>query len=449
MRSANTQRVCGAASATASARARLPTLHLLDPRAHPRELEDRVVAALGLAREHVARLDELARFWSDERTDPLVRLRDKFVVEAALLALIASRSRSTRLRAEATGLANDLSPHVRTEENRALLARDPHVATPLGLAHAALTLCGAPDPVFDKAVRRAYEAGLAFAAERLPYRSLEVHWIQSLLTRKRRAAPRHLIKASVTSARLDPMLLPVPEVYAITHVILFDSDFGRSRPSASLRRRDLRHALDALLAGFVASPNLDLIGELLLSRLIVGGVSPHVQVAWALLWDVWTTLGFVPSPGLNASEFAKLSGDAAAAYAVRHTYHSTFVAAMLAVHVLDTTTQLEDPPGHSPALRARLRRECRDPVAGRRTPAVGTTAPAKQTQTETSIWAAPRSRLDHVPPHAVDGVLADAEIVDAGRAADTERLAARMRAAVDEGRNATTLLEGAALLARL
>lgn len=315
----------------------LPALVWLDPSLSHHELENRLVSVLASARRHSSRLDEYGELWKDE-LDPFVSLGDKVVVETALLAFIAARTNRPRVVAVAQELADTLAPYARSTRNRSLLLRFPHTACSLGAAHIALTSAGSIDPGFDQLLGTCFTSGHAEALERLPYRAMEMRWLRGLYHGER-ADFADLLGASILSTVAHPVHMSSAEAYALTHALMYLSDFGRDPLPHGVDAQRCAEMLDASIAWHLVGENFDLLAECLLGASFTRQPwTPYARLGWRVLSRAWDRLGFLPCPSFDPNEYAELRNDQARAYAFRHTYHTMHVAGMLCAVLLQRPT---------------------------------------------------------------------------------------------------------------
>lgn len=308
-----------------------------------RDLGRRLLIVLRAARNHVPRLDEYASYWGDEG-DPFVTLADKIVVEASLLAMLAARTASTvdspSIARATRDLGETLSPAARSTRNQALLLRFPQTAMSLGIAHVALTQSGCPDPHFAELLDAALRSGRADASERLPYRAMERRWLEGLCGA---ADVRFddLVEQSIVTKGPHPIDMLATDVYALTHVPMFVTDFGRASAAIPL---PIEAAIDAVIEWTLFTDNFDLLAELVLAATLVRSWTPAVEAAWEVLRAVWDDLGFLPSPSLEVAKFAQLDPASRPAAAFRHVYHTTFVGGMLCASLLMSEPNMRQSP---------------------------------------------------------------------------------------------------------
>jgi hypothetical protein len=314
-----------------------PSLEGLSAGLSRRELVARLAQVLQFARRGVARLALYSPLWESE-TVGLVSQADKVIVETALLALLASRvaDGSELLRNESTALVRQLAPLARSERNQVLLLRFPHTAASLGIAHVALSSMGNQDDVFDAILRQAMASGHVDAVERLPYRAMDLEWLRGILEPEVTPIFDGLLPQSILSSAAHPIYMAETDAYAVTHALMYLTDFGDRALPAPVDLERVGTMVDASLAWHVLGGNFDLLGELVISAAVTRRLfwSPYACLAFQILMQAWDEFGFIPSPSLDGKHFRTLTGEVANAYAFRHTYHSTYVGGILCAVLL-------------------------------------------------------------------------------------------------------------------
>jgi hypothetical protein len=308
------------------------------------ELRGRLTRVLQFAATNLDGLDVYSRFWEEEQPTPkkdepaaLVNQADKVIVEAALLALIASTviNKADPENAALDSLIEKVKVCARSERVQVLFLRFPHTAASLGIAHVILSRLGHGDERFDALVRAALESGHAEAVERLPYRTMDLRWLLGIMNPATAPKFDDLLPHSILTSCVHPIYASDLDVYAITHGIMYLTDFGRHELPYSLDPQRLGQMIDSCLAWHILSNNFDLLGELLLSAACIPNAwSPYTGLAWRLLASMWDELGFLPSCTFDSARYAELSGERASAYAFLHIYHTTFVAGLLCAVLL-------------------------------------------------------------------------------------------------------------------
>jgi|GEM_PF-7121387 len=293
----------------------------------------RLAAQLSFATEQVRHLDANAGYWPDSG-HATIRLRDKVATEGAMLLLLARRAEAAcpELIPFNDALAAPLIREIRSPRLYDLILRQPHVAATLGAGSVFLSAAGHSDPAFDLLIEDTLDAGFGNSVERVPYRQLDQLWTRNLLA----AAPRPLdavLAGSILHSRAHPFFMTEADAYAVTHAILYATDFGHSAPPRSLDRARLADMVREGIAWTLVSEDFDLLIEYLMCAACLGGGedggdSPAARLGWHVVDRIWTQLGFLPGPTFDPARFRALSGPAADAYACEQMYHTNFVAGM-------------------------------------------------------------------------------------------------------------------------
>jgi hypothetical protein len=268
------------------------------------------------------------------------------------------------VRSLVTQLANDVAPIARSERNATLLFKFMHTALPLGVAHASLTHAGVSDADFDHLIRAALGSGHVHAVQRLPFRTLELRWLELLLFGNEVAGTlADPIADSVLRTAPHPIHMLDSEAYALTHEIMYVTDFGARRPPPWLMLPETTAMVDAALAWQIDTGNLDLIGELLMGHVFLGEPwSPYAACGFDLLHTRWGELDFMPGPGFEVATYRGLDKDEAAAYVFHKGYHTTFVWGLLCAALLGcpehAVSQLTWTPNNQLEAKANVLRQC-------------------------------------------------------------------------------------------
>lgn len=290
---------------------------------------------LSFAVTNLDRLEANSQYWpADADSDSFIRLIDKVLIETALLALLASRVHALARAASnsLTALVEQLSRKGRGDRARVMLLRFPQPAAALAIPHFVLERLGSYDASFGDLARRAISSQQLLASERPPFRAMDVLWSRNLAAHREQPPDfASVLSHSILARRPHPIYMTRVDAYALTHGLMYTTDFGTCSLPRSLDDKALASIIDACLAWHIASEDLDLLGELLLCVALVRGAwSPYAGFGWHVLSETWAELGFVPGPSFEPTHFSGLRGDQATAYAFRHVYHSTYVTGMLA-----------------------------------------------------------------------------------------------------------------------
>jgi hypothetical protein len=297
--------------------------------------QQRLLQSLALAESGLLRLQDHSAHW-ESGTDPYRSVTEKIVVESALLCLLAGRVLDTTpaIQESVARLAALLNPLARTTAKAALLVKHPHTALPFGITHVALEKLGKPDPDFSAVLRSALRSGYVDHTERLPYRRLELAWLLALWDDLPVEYAPHR-QGSILSGRPHPLHMSVPDLYALTHTLFYLTDFGRYAGPDELNSPDLSQCLDACMTWQLFEENVDTVGELLMSALLLPTpASPTAMVCWDAINVLWDEFGFLPGPSLDVQQYGSLSGAERDAYAFQNNYHTMYVGGLLNIVVL-------------------------------------------------------------------------------------------------------------------
>ncbi|KAA8886354.1 hypothetical protein F3087_24250 [Nocardia colli] len=135
-----------------------------------------------------------------------------------------------------------------------------------------------------------------------------------------------LLSRTIVTAGPDPLYLRDDEVYALTHVVFYATDFAARSMHID---PELIDTMRTLLGTYLALGDMDLAGELLLS---LHAVHPGDCTITAHGWDSLArhrlSEGAVPGPLFDPVRWSGLRAEVAEAYAFGTCHHTTMVAAM-------------------------------------------------------------------------------------------------------------------------
>ncbi|MFI6216506.1 DUF6895 family protein [Nocardia brasiliensis] len=265
-----------------------------------------------------------------ERTLPPRPFREGAALELLMLCRILRRGRfhDHPLIADAVELAHSLAA---TDSFHAALGLGDDKFPYRAYLVALLADLGRPVPGAAERVRTVLATGCGgqHGAWRTPLSRLELHYVLELGQFPNPLPPSaDLLELSIIAAAPDPLYLRDDEVYALTHVLFYATDFA-ARPTPV--EPELVEALRTLLGTYLALGDMDLAGELLLCLLAIG--PPDC----ALTTHGWHTLarhrlsdGAVPGPLFDPARWSTLRDEVAEGYAFGTCHHTTMVAAMAA-----------------------------------------------------------------------------------------------------------------------
>jgi hypothetical protein len=246
------------------------------------------------------------------------------------LLLIARRvaSKNDAIERGCTALGEELCSVIRNERLRTLLVCSPQTAATLGAGHVFLMAAGFPNPEFESLVSEALDGGFAGTVERVPYRLMDQRWTQNLIGG---AQPfDDLLPFSILSGCAHAFYMTPADAYAVTHSIMYLTDFGRSDLPAAAKQSSVKTMVEAGLAWNIVSEDFDMLAEFLINAECLDlQYSGYAKFAWEVVDRVWLYFGFLPGPTFDIAKYRSLVKDNAAAYAFQQMYHTIFVSGML------------------------------------------------------------------------------------------------------------------------
>jgi hypothetical protein len=259
---------------------------------------------------------------------------DKLLAETAFLLVAASAATpQCDFRGQIDRIATKLIPLARSKRVLLALTLQPALALDFAHAHLCLSRLGYGDSLFDAHVRRALCAQVASSRERVPYRMLELEWVQ----RSWKAA--HGGIGSLRGIRPAPTILSHPvdifgataeDFYAFTHAILYYRDFNvAARPLPRARAVILGEA-EGLLARAIDNQDYDIAAELLMAWPLTGKRwSAGATFGFAVLAHVEDEVGFLPAASTRVERIQQLGGAKRRQYVLATAYHTAYVMGIL------------------------------------------------------------------------------------------------------------------------
>jgi hypothetical protein len=211
---------------------------------------------------------------------------EKVVAETAMLIYAASASRHRNpIATRIDDLARLLAPHARSQRVLVEIALHPALAFKFAVPHILLTKLGYLDTAFDDFLKSCVSASTRNAQDRAPSSSLERQWIRSLWSGLNSdAAWRAGLRNSVLNAPFDILGGLRTDAYAVTHLIMYCTDFGFRNRRLPRRRSVLLGDAASLLARYVDAEDYDLAGELLLAWPLIGGLGVPPPLSRSAFW---------------------------------------------------------------------------------------------------------------------------------------------------------------------
>lgn len=198
--------------------------------------------------------------------------------------------------------------------------------------YALTRMLGLDDLELRTELERALAWGIPAQSERLPHREMDVRlsldWAQLGGSDETWDS---LIGRSILGRLPDIAHLDEPNLYAVTHVILFAHAFGLPSPSpwGVAATRPVERFLTGALSRALRERHWDLVAEFLLCWDLVGlPWTPAYELAWQRLLEQRDGAGAFPGPRSDTRGAPPREADDEALY-VAHHYHTTLMVVMV------------------------------------------------------------------------------------------------------------------------
>ena len=265
--------------------------------------------------------------------------REKFVTELALLLYAAARAvKVSALDKLIMDLAQELSPHARSELLLVSMRLRPAVATEMATAHVCLTRLGLPDTNFQSELENIFESSVAGMLERVPWKEVQANWLRNIGGPQSQFTFLDPASRSQLGIGLDTFTSRREEVYAFTHSLIYQTDFGRNQSLLPRPALAIIADADAILPGCLDDDDFDLSAEVLLTWPYVCARTwtPVAAFALKVLTRVEDDVGILPALTLRFLDFSGSSNDCKNAYVATEGYHTALVMGLLAAAILST-----------------------------------------------------------------------------------------------------------------
>jgi len=285
---------------------------------------------------------------------------EKPLAETAMLLYLADREPSdSGVRESVCNLVRELIPYARSRQMAWDVLRYPSVALQLATPHILLNLLGQPDPRFDGLLARTRASGASSGHEVIPYRELEVIWLQSLWRQEDPGwEPVEIARKTALGNPIDLLNGTRDDAYAHTHAIMYFTDFGNWRKPLPRPAEEFLGESAAVLARALITEDYDLAAEALMAwPLTSSSGCPAAAFGFRVVASLEDKIGFLPAGRSVSRRLMELAGDEKTKYALASSYHTAYVMGMLCA--VSLKPGMGSPfeivgPSYSPALVAGL-----------------------------------------------------------------------------------------------
>ncbi|MBW7964515.1 DUF6895 family protein [Bradyrhizobium sp. BR 10261] len=253
---------------------------------------------------------------------------EKPLAETAMLLYVAARY------APDVGTAaplRDLVPYARSEQMRWDVVRYPSVCLQLATPHILLSALGHADPGFDELLARSWSASARAGHEVVPYRELEVLWLDALW-RSERPGPvcEEIARRTALGNPIDLLNGTRDDAYAHTHAPMYATNFGAWQVTLPRPSGEFLDEAGSVLARALVVEDYDLAGEALMAwPLLSSHWSPAAAFGFRVLASLEDKVGFLPAGRSASGRIQRLNGHDKTRCALATSYHTAYVMGML------------------------------------------------------------------------------------------------------------------------
>jgi hypothetical protein len=180
------------------------------------------------------------------------------------------------------------------------------------------------DATFIPTLERAVRSPAYFSFERVPFRYQEAIWLKEKITCDT-AMPRRNCCSSLLFRATHPCVLSRDDLYAKTHSVMFETDFGATRIPPNFISPDIIKGLRHDLYYCFCNADWDLVGEICMAHRYLQISDVSSERYEETLVSVYEKFGFIPAITYNTEFVAGLDNSGKNLYRFAHTYHSTLV----------------------------------------------------------------------------------------------------------------------------
>jgi hypothetical protein len=230
-------------------------------------------------------------------------------------------------------LRHCVSQRAFTSHTQAMVVMDPARALDHAYAYVCLRATGLREPVMETLIESAVNARGARGVERTPYRHLEQIWLKQLCSGFSISLQQQqdvTAAQSVLAHPLDALSATRDDIYALTHALMYVSDFAHRSVVLPREADDLEADLEACLARALDEEDYDLGGEVLLGWFLLKRALPaSAEFALRVFKRVEDEVGFLPAPITRANTYATLADEERNSYALATVYHTAYVMGLI------------------------------------------------------------------------------------------------------------------------
>lgn len=301
------------------------------------EIQIRLRYVIEFAVKNLNQIKDFAAYWK-EFDNKAEKFEDKIFAEAATVFYVADRisGKFKEIHHDLDGLLEIIKPLIRSDYNFRLILKNPWYANTIGQGSILLSAAGCPDDEWDYLISNSFKNRSYNFKERVIFRQFDKIWTKYLVSKNfSKEETSTLLNYSILKSGTFPGIMDTNDIYAMTHTIIYLTDFGFKDDFKLSKDNHLKENVDLLILWSLLHEDYDLLGELLICSVILNnGFNDYSLLGWKTYTDIWDSLNFIPSPGFDEDIFMKLDEKTRRAYAFKELYHPNFVAGILTAIIL-------------------------------------------------------------------------------------------------------------------
>jgi hypothetical protein len=239
-----------------------------------------------------------------------------------------------------------ISELIKTYDFPAIFWNDPEALPAFALLPKFASLVGLPTGRLVTELNSFVTEGYGLAMERLPFRYLDLRYTMdySGITHNLPDIAQ-LYTYSIAARRPIIPYLHREDLYAITHTIFYVTDMGHQPIEETAAASDadhLRWLVQTLMGMMLWEDDLDLMGEFLMcARFLSCSWNYIIESSWKRIAKRQRESGVIPGPTFNEQDANDLDDKKLSEYEFVHSYHTTLVTILAALHWLREEAAME------------------------------------------------------------------------------------------------------------
>lgn len=225
------------------------------------------------------------------------------------------------------------------------LMRRPHLWILYAGLYSTILDCGHNLEFFKVSLDKLANQNYLFAKELIPVKQIELSYIfNKIYSRESLSSLYSLYSSSILFKNPSKLFLDKSDVYAMTHIIFYLTDFGFK--TIEIPKNDLynmRGAIQNWIEICLHDKDWDLLAELLICcNCILWFPQPLYSISWKYLLAAQTEDGFIPGPYFDKDKLLSLELNKKEKYLFELNYHTTLLISMACTLINENSNFVTD-----------------------------------------------------------------------------------------------------------